>query len=61
MEYGFFGLLILIADIYAIYNVLTSGATTAAKIIWTLVILLLPVLGLLAWFVFGPKGKAINA
>lgn len=56
MEYGLFGLLVLIADIYAIYNVLTSGASTAAKVIWTLVILFLPVLGFIAWLVAGPRG-----
>ncbi len=56
MEYGIVGLVILIADIYAIYKVLTSGASTAAKLVWTLIILLLPVIGLIAWFIAGPKG-----
>lgn len=61
MEYGIVGLLILIADIYAIYQVLTSGASTAAKIVWTLAILLLPVIGLIAWLVAGPRGGQIHA
>ncbi|TNF17768.1 MAG: hypothetical protein EP318_20765 [Rhodobacteraceae bacterium] len=61
MEYGLFGLLILIADIYAIYKTLTSGASTGAKVIWTLVILILPVLGFIAWLVAGPKGNALHA
>ncbi|MFW2541333.1 PLD nuclease N-terminal domain-containing protein [Primorskyibacter sp. 2E107] len=58
MEYGLLGLLILIADLYAIYQVLTSGASTVAKIIWTLAILILPVLGFIAWLVAGPRGRA---
>ncbi|WP_424965944.1 MULTISPECIES: PLD nuclease N-terminal domain-containing protein [unclassified Dinoroseobacter] len=58
MEYGIIGLLILIADIYAIYRVLTSGASTLEKVIWTVVIVLLPVLGFIAWLVAGPKGGA---
>ena len=58
MGYSSLGLIILIADIYAIYQVLTSGAYTAAKLIWTLVILLLPVIGLIAWLVAGPRGTA---
>ncbi|WP_424970939.1 PLD nuclease N-terminal domain-containing protein [Dinoroseobacter sp. S76] len=58
MEYGLIGLLILIADIYAIYRVLTSAASTVEKVIWTLVIVLLPVLGFIAWLVAGPKGSA---
>lgn len=60
MEYGLFGLIILIADIYAIFRVLTSGASTVAKIVWTLVILLLPVLGFIAWLIAGPKGSSAH-
>ena len=58
MEYGIFGLLVLIADIYAIYQTLTSSASTASKVVWTLVILLLPVLGFIAWLIAGPRGNA---
>lgn len=56
MEYGILGLLVLILDIYAIYQTLTSGASTAAKIVWTLVILILPLLGAIVWLVAGPRG-----
>lgn len=55
MEYGLFGLIVLIANIYAIYQTLTSGASTGAKVIWTLVILILPVLGFLVWLLAGPR------
>lgn len=57
MEYGIFGLIILIANIYAIYQVLTSGASGLAKIIWTGAILLLPVIGLIIWLIAGPRGN----
>lgn len=57
LEVGFFGLLILIADIYAIVKTLDSGASTGSKVIWILLILVLPVLGLLLWFILGPSGK----
>ncbi|APE44621.1 hypothetical protein BOO69_15290 [Sulfitobacter alexandrii] len=57
MEYGLLGLIVLIADIYAIYQVLTSGASTLAKIVWTIAIILLPVLGFIAWLIFGPRGS----
>lgn len=56
MEYGILGLLVLIADIYAILQVWKSGAGTAEKLIWTIVILVLPVIGLLIWFFAGPRG-----
>lgn len=60
MEYGLLGLIVLALDIYAIYKVLTSGASGLAKVIWTVVILLLPVLGFIAWLVAGPKGSTAH-
>lgn len=56
MEYGILGVIVLLLDIYAIYNVLTSGASTLAKLIWTVAIILLPVAGFIAWLIFGPSG-----
>lgn len=60
MEYGILGLIILIANIYAIYQVITSGASGLAKIIWTVAILILPVLGLIAWLIAGPRGGSVR-
>lgn len=61
MEYGIIGTLILIADVYAIYQIITSSASTGAKIVWTLLVLLLPVLGLLIWALAGPRGNSVSA
>lgn len=47
------GLIILIVDIWAIVSVLTGRGSAGHKILWTLLILLLPVLGLLLYLVFG--------
>lgn len=52
---GLIGLIILVLDIYAIIRVVQSGAGALAKAIWIVVILLLPVLGLILWLLFGPK------
>jgi succinate dehydrogenase/fumarate reductase cytochrome b subunit len=52
---GFFGLLILIADIWAILNIVQSPATTGKKLLWILIILLLPVVGLIVWWFLGPR------
>ena len=58
LEYGgIVGLLILGADIWAILNVFQSGASNGTKVVWTLVIIVLPVLGLVLWFFLGPRGK----
>ena len=53
---GLFGLLLLIADIWAIVKTVQSGASTGAKVFWVVVILILPLLGLILWLIFGPKG-----
>ena len=52
---GFFGLLVLIADIWALVNVLGSRSSTGSKVLWTLLILLLPLLGFIIWLVAGPR------
>jgi Phospholipase_D-nuclease N-terminal len=61
-EYGgIVGLVILALDIWAIINVIQSGASTGAKILWVLLILVLPVVGLIIWFFAGPRGGRISA
>ena len=52
---GLFGFLLLVVDIWAIISVVNSRAGTGAKVIWVLLILFLPFLGFVAWFLFGPK------
>jgi succinate dehydrogenase/fumarate reductase cytochrome b subunit len=52
---GLFGLLVLIADVWAIVNVFQSGADTAKKVLWTVLVIVLPVLGFLIWLLAGPK------
>ncbi|EPL04207.1 PLDc N-terminal domain-containing protein [Pseudomonas sp. TH05] len=54
---GLIGLIILALDIWAIINVLKSSAETGMKIIWVLLIILLPVLGLIIWAIAGPRGN----
>jgi len=53
---GLFGLLLLVADVWAIVKTVQSGASTGAKVVWIVLILLLPLLGLVIWLVAGPKG-----
>jgi hypothetical protein len=52
---GFFGLLILIADVWAIVNVIGSRSSTGGKVLWTVVILLLPLAGFVIWLIAGPR------
>jgi succinate dehydrogenase/fumarate reductase cytochrome b subunit len=56
---GLWGLLILIADVWAIVNIMQSGATTEKKVLWVVIVLLLPVLGVILWYFLGPRtGKS---
>lgn len=53
---GLLGLIILIIDVFAIVKVMNSGASTGTKVLWIVIILILPILGLIAWYLAGPKG-----
>ena len=55
---GLWGLLILAADIWAILNIFQSPETNGKKLLWTLLVLVLPVLGVLLWFFLGPRGRS---
>lgn len=55
MSYGIVGLIVLILDIIAIINIIQSGMTAAMKLVWVLVVLLLPVIGMILWFLIGSK------
>ena len=52
---GIVGLIVLVLNIWAIIKVVQSGASIGTKAIWVVVILILPVLGLIAWLLFGPR------
>ncbi|MFO7703602.1 PLDc N-terminal domain-containing protein [Halopseudomonas pelagia] len=54
---GFLGLVILILDIWAIINIVQSNASNGAKVLWVVLVLLLPVVGLIIWFFAGPRGR----
>jgi Phospholipase_D-nuclease N-terminal len=48
-------LLIFVLDIMAIWDVLQSNRETEKKVLWILAIILLPILGPLAWYVVSRK------
>ena len=53
---GLLGLIILVLDVWALVKVFQSGAATGTKVVWIVLILLLPLLGLILWLLFGPRG-----
>ncbi|MFJ4056649.1 PLDc N-terminal domain-containing protein [Pseudomonas sp. NPDC089743] len=54
---GLVGLIILALDIWAILNVIKSGTKLGVKLLWILLIALLPVIGLVIWAIAGPRGS----
>ncbi len=48
-------LFILVADIVALVGIGRSSADKTTKLIWIFVVLLLPVLGFIAWLFAGPR------
>ncbi|OGA23641.1 MAG: hypothetical protein A3H34_02365 [Betaproteobacteria bacterium RIFCSPLOWO2_02_FULL_67_19] len=59
MNFGYnslWGLLILAGDIWAIISILQSSAANEKKLLWVVVVVLLPLLGLILWYFLGPRG-----
>jgi hypothetical protein len=54
---GIIGVLVLIADVWAILSIAQSSASPGHKVLWIVLVLLLPVVGLIIWFLLGPRGK----
>lgn len=57
--YGIVGLLVLILDIIAILNIIQSGLEPVMKLVWVLIVLVLPVIGMILWFLIGAKKVAV--
>jgi len=55
MGYSIWGLLILAGDIWAIINIFQSSVSNEKKLLWIIVVVVLPLLGLILWFFLGPR------
>lgn len=52
---GLLGLVILILDIIAIVDIIKSSADNGRKILWLLLVIFVPVLGMILYFLIGKK------
>lgn len=52
---GIWALLIFAGDVWAIINILQSSASSEKKLLWIIVVVLLPLLGLILWYLLGPR------
>lgn len=51
------GLIILILNLWAIVSIIGSASSTGKKVLWCLAVIILPVLGFIAWLIFGPRAQ----
>jgi hypothetical protein len=49
------GVLVLVLDVIALVNIIASSMSVAGKLLWALIVLLLPVVGMLLYFAVGQK------
>jgi hypothetical protein len=59
MLFGLTGLIIFILDIYVIIQIIKAGGDPAKQLLWILVVLLLPLVGPLLYFLVGPGSQKI--
>jgi len=55
---GIGGLILLILNIWAIVSIIGSGASTGGKVLWVLLVLILPLIGVIVWLIAGPRAGA---
>jgi hypothetical protein len=58
---GLGGLIVLVLDIWAIVSIIGSNASTGKKVLWTLLVVVLPVLGFIIWLIAGPRAARRSA
>ena len=51
---GFWGLIHLAIWVYAAIQIFNSSADTVSKVLWIVIVAVLPVVGLILWFLMGP-------
>lgn len=52
---GILGLLLLIAIVYALIQIVQSSASTGRKVLWSVLVLVFPLIGVIIWFFIGPR------
>ena len=52
-----FSVIIFVLDVWAIAQIINTNTSTKAKLLWILLIIVLPVIGLIIWYFAGPKSN----
>ncbi|WP_116133959.1 PLD nuclease N-terminal domain-containing protein [Tropicimonas sp. IMCC34043] len=54
---GIGGLIVLVLDIWAIVSIVGSRVGTGSKVLWCLLVIVLPLIGFLIWLFAGPRSQ----
>ena len=57
---GILGFILLLADIFAIIKIANSSESIGIKILWIAIVFILPLIGLIIWFLAGPGDKSLK-
>lgn len=55
---GLLGLVVLVLDVIAIIDIVKSSRDAGNKILWLLIVILLPLIGMILYFLIGKKKAA---
>ncbi|MBN8536973.1 MAG: PLDc_N domain-containing protein [Deltaproteobacteria bacterium] len=55
--YSFFGVVVLILDIVAIVSVMSGCSSIERKVLWTVLVLILPVVGMALYYLIGKNSQ----
>jgi hypothetical protein len=53
-DFGILGLVHLAIWVYAVIQIFNSSARTGEKVLWIIIVAVLPLLGIIAWYFLGP-------
>jgi hypothetical protein len=55
---GIGGFIILVLDLWAIISIIGSSTSTGKKVLWCLLVILMPIVGFVIWFIAGPRSAS---
>ncbi len=53
-DFGILGLIHLALWVYAVVQIFNSSASTGTKILWIVIVAVLPLVGIIVWYFIGP-------
>lgn len=58
---GIGGFILLVLNVWAFVSIIGSNKSTGSKVLWCLLVLLLPLLGFIIWLLAGPHSASAKA